>query len=735
MPRAIIQELCGTNMLFSRYKLLTALSVFAIVVLVGCRHYDNFTTYFNTYYNAQNLMEKSEDEFAYFDDKERVNPHVYVPDPSIYSKIETERGTPPFLKGFIITRDKLQPVKVKLDSVIIKGSKILAKHPKSKFVEGTLFLMAKTYFYKSEWLPAEIKCGELIDKYPDGQWSPDAHLLLSKTLLIQRKFYSGNIMLSRTVDIAWQLERYDILSEAFKLEAELALYQADLEAALRPYKQAIIQTDDGKYKAEWQCAMAGLLYRMGKFERAKTEFIKVRDYSPDYLATFESYLYEAACLNRLGEYEEAEEILADLDDDGKWEEWKPYIYIERMQAQRLKGDEQKMPEYERYADSAFVSNVALNCYYYERGMDYFSKNEWEESRSYFAKARTSRGPVYDASNDIYYNVNTWNMLRTEAEPNLIRVQKNEYIPDTLRPEAAATFYDLARIQEKLGEPDSAFFYYKTAVEIAPTNDTNSAKYYFNYAHVVRDKDPYVADSILEEIVNHFPLTEYSAEAGRLLGFTEAMEIDSVAELYNSGADLRKYGEYYFAIDQFLKLYDKYPEHELAPKSLYTIGWTYEYDLDDLDSAKIYYLELLSKYPASKYAEDILLSTEYKVAVESGNENDLKFKYIPKNNKGFELNKKAGEGQKVLKRPGFDPNSLKNKKGFDPQKHDPQKVIEQKRKEMMEKGKKMLKNPGSLLKDFDTDSPGDMIEFDNPFKDLKEDSTKTKDPKPEINKKK
>lgn len=724
-------------MLFSKNRLLTALSVFAIVVLVGCRHYDNFTTYFNTYYNAQKLMDKSEDEFSYFDEKERVTPHVYVPDPSIYSKIDTERGTPPFLKGFIITRDKLQPVKVKLDSVIIKGSKILAKHPKSNYVEGTLFLMAKTYFYQSEWLPAEIKCGELIDKYPDGQWSPDAHLLLSKTLLIQRKFYSGKIMLSRTVDIAWQLERYDILSEAFKLEAELALYQADLEDALRPYKQAIIQTDDGKYKAEWQCAMAGLLYRMGKFERAKAEFIKVRDYSPDYLAMFESYLYEAACLNRLGEFEAAEEILADLDDDGKWEEWKPFVYIERMQAKRLQGDEHAMPEYERYADSAFVSNIALNCYYYERGMDYFDVHDWSASRSYFAKARTSRGYVYDASNDIYYNVNTWDLLRTEADPNLIRIQKNEYVPDTLRPQAAATFYDLARIQEKLGEPDSAFYYYKIAVDVAPRDDTTSAKYYFNYAHVLRDKDPYVADSILEEIVNNFPLTEYSAEAGKMLGFTDAMEIDSVAELYNSGADLRKYGEFYFAIDQFLKLYTKYPKHELAPKSLYSIGWTYEYDLDNLDSAKIYYLILIDKYPTSKYAEDILLSAEYKVAVESGTDDDTKFKFQSKTPDKFNLKKKAGEGQKVLKRPQFDPSHINNNngKGFDPMQQNPQDVMRQQREQMMNKGKELMKNPQGLIKDFDVSKPGDLIKFDNPFKDNKKDSTKTNDPEPETNKKK
>jgi len=87
---------------------------------------------------------------------------------------------PQFMKDIMIEQSRLQPVKVKLDSVIIKGSKILKQHPKSDYVEGTLLLMAKSFFYQSEWVSAEIKCSELIDKFALGDLSPDAHLLLSK---------------------------------------------------------------------------------------------------------------------------------------------------------------------------------------------------------------------------------------------------------------------------------------------------------------------------------------------------------------------------------------------------------------------------------------------------------------------------------------------------------------------------------------------------------------------------
>ncbi|MGA1049517.1 MAG: tetratricopeptide repeat protein, partial [Minisyncoccia bacterium] len=212
-----------------------------------------FTTYFNTYYNAELLLKKTEQEFEYYDENIRLEPRALAPDYEIVDIDNlSQDGVPYFMQEFVVSQAKLQPVKVKLDSVLIKGSKILARKSKSEYVEGTLYLMALAYFYKGEWLPSQVKCGELIDIYPDGEKSPDAHLLFAKSLLIQRKWDYGMKMLSRTVDIAWQLERYDILSQAFRLQADLSLYKGDKEGAMRPYLQAIAQTNDKGLQAKWQ---------------------------------------------------------------------------------------------------------------------------------------------------------------------------------------------------------------------------------------------------------------------------------------------------------------------------------------------------------------------------------------------------------------------------------------------------------------------------------------------------
>jgi hypothetical protein len=195
-------------------KYIITIFLLCIASLLGCKRWDNFTTYFNTYYNQQRLLKESENEFAYQKETEANMPRVIVPDSSIIAA-STTSSPPPFMLEFIVTQKQRQAVQLQVDSIIIKGSKILARHPKSDYVDKTLYLMAEAYFYKNEWLPSQIKCSELIDKFPDSEFGPDALILYAKSLLIEKKFQQAEIMLSRTIDLAWAKKRYDILNTSF----------------------------------------------------------------------------------------------------------------------------------------------------------------------------------------------------------------------------------------------------------------------------------------------------------------------------------------------------------------------------------------------------------------------------------------------------------------------------------------------------------------------------------------
>jgi len=642
----------------------------------------------------ERLTKEAEDEFEFQDEKKRSEPRVFIPQPSIYVPDEITTGPPPFMTEFIVTKQKRQPVNVKLDSVIIKGSKILAYKAKSKYVEGSLWLMAKTFFYQEDWLNSQIKCSELIDKYTDGEFSPDAHLLYSKNLLIQRKYGAGELMLSRTVDIAWQKKRWDILAEALRIRAELALFQNDFEKALRPYRQAIAQSDDGQLKARWQLDMAALLFRIGKFDLAQKEFRKVHNFSPDYVQRFEAYLYEASSLARLGKYDESEKILNALYKDGKYEEWRSHTYAQILNIARLKNldtnyqnSNLEIPDIqtlEKTGDSLYANSNPMIAYYFEKGVDFYQQNDYRKARQQFAKSRQKRTPAYSTSMKMFDLLNNWEIARNKID-NTMKMGLDSILTlnDSTRLVISETLYSLGRIHEELNNRDSVESYYMLASIITPIENPKSAQFLHNYARVISMKDPQKSDSLLDVIVHYHPLTDFGKDAQSKLGYTQNFVIDTVAELYGSGYNLMVYGDYKFARNQLYKIYENYPQSSFAPKSLYTLGWMFEKKTFQFDSALFYYNLLIEKYPQSDYAKDVNLAVIYKNLLVKGEEipDSLKTKEI------VVIPPKLPD--KGINPPKFEPPRLDKNKENKSNINDPESIFR--------KGKELFQNPEELIK--------------------------------------
>ncbi len=648
-------------------KLVKTISFYILVAIisVSCINWDNFITYYNTYYNTDRIIKEVENEFDYQDEKKRITPRSLIPQSEIFYDKKESIGPPAFMRDFIITQQKRQPVKTKLDSIEIKGSKILAHRSKSKYVEGTLYLMAKAYFYDNAWLNSQIKTSELIDRFPDGDWSPDAHLLMSKNYLIQRKFYEGKLVLSRTVDIAWHKERYDILSEAFRLEAELALFEDDIEGAYRPYLQAIAQSGDNDLRAKWQLELATILFRAGRFDRAEVEFDKVFRFSPDYLARFEAKLYRASSLARIGRFEEAERIFQELEKDRNFEEWSVYVVAERFNLLSLQNNFAELKRYEEFTDSAYATHPALMTSYYEIGMKYFKEKDYSNARIYFARSKGTRSPVFESSQRLYFLINELESKKNKLSGVLAVLSKGESISDTLDFLIALDLFEIGRIHNQLGNPDSARYYYELAVRVSPEQNQETARYLYVYAISVKELDPIKSDSLLDIIAHRYPFTEYGKEAIKYYGYTAEFVIDSVADLFQSGDRFRRTGQYHYSIQQFRKLYINYPDSKYTPKALYTIGWIYENNLFKPDSALIHYQLLLKEYPHTEYANDVRLSVAYLLALRSGGElpDSLKPKVVTKPTKGDPGVFKVEEPPKTQEQKATPENMLKSPESF------------------------------------------------------------------------
>lgn len=595
------------------------------LVLSGCHTYDNFTTYFNTYYNMDRLLWETEYDFEGTEIMRRQKPRVLTPVDSGMRFGQDAFGKPAeipqFLKDIMVEQSRLQPVKVKLDSIIIKGSKILKQHPKSDYVEGTLLLMAKSFFYQSEWVSAEIKCSEMIDKFPLGELSPDAHLLLSKIYLIERKYALGKTMLSRTADIAWFKKRYDILSETFRFMAEQAIYESNEDEAVRPYRQAIAQSDDGEIRAGWQLDLASLYYRLGRFDKALNEFNKVLDESPELTQEFEAELYKAACLMYMKKFDEAQAILDDLDGNNNFKEYKPDILGQRLRMLRLQGKRDEFNTLARESEK-FAGFQAIPVAYFENAMSLYKQGKYDEAKHFYSKSKTVKSTVMDAAGKYFGLLNDWSqkhemLAKGKSIVDSIHSDTTKQYADSIIAKFCFAHYQLARIHDQLNNADSAVYYYKLASENVRVSDTNRPQYLYSYQKMIRKQYPELSDSLLEILAYDYGKTEYGREARQIMGFTEAVTIDTLAELYSSGVRFRNVSNYIMAARQFNRIADEYRESPLAPKALYSLGWMFENNLMQPDSALYYYRLLVERYPQSEYAKDVRAGVEIGLAYKSG----------------------------------------------------------------------------------------------------------------------
>lgn len=602
----------------SMKRILTLLSIVSLVVQ-GCAWFDNQVTYFNTYYNIRRITIEIEDEFEFQDENKRKKPRLFVPAiEGVSQNSETAQGnTMQFLKNFTVEKARLQPVGTKVDSILIKGSKILANHPKSRYIEGTLFHMAKAYFFKSEYLLSQQKCLEQVERFPDGEYSPDAHLLLAKNYLVQKKISQGIAALSKCVDVAWYRNRWDILSEAYRIQAEIAIEQGDLEKAVQPYRQAIAQSENNSIRAQWQVEMAGIYYRMGKYEIAEKQFAKVFDYLPDAVAEFEARLYRAASNTQLNRLDSADVMLSALESEKKFEEWASFITAERLALERRrKGeavDDPMLAAAERKADTSFVGRPELMAQAFQKGMDLFKRGEYDKALPYFAKAKVVRTPIYDVANKYFTYIKQWEDAQRKLRQFRVMAAVESEKRDTALRSMAKEAYAIGRLHETMGNIDSAMAYYMLAHDSTSPSDQERGRYLYAQARIMRDRDPDVADSIAQVVADLYPNSDVGRQASGELGYVADAVIDDAAELFRSGSSFRSVRDFVYASRRFNEIVDRFPDSEYAPKALYALGWMFERQVIDMDSALHYYGILVERYPRSEYAREIRPSLEYALA--------------------------------------------------------------------------------------------------------------------------
>src|SRR5215831_7746838 len=138
------------------------LALIVPLVLSGCSTYQNFTAYFNTYYNASHLFQEAVDEV------ERTP--MKSLDTLYFNPYAAQAAT-----------------SQKFDKVIEKCSHIIESYGQSKYADDAVLMIGKSFVYKGENESGVRKFQEFLQSFPTSDLRREAKLWNAKAEFFMKK--------------------------------------------------------------------------------------------------------------------------------------------------------------------------------------------------------------------------------------------------------------------------------------------------------------------------------------------------------------------------------------------------------------------------------------------------------------------------------------------------------------------------------------------------------------------
>jgi tetratricopeptide (TPR) repeat protein len=604
----------SSEMLPSRFPSILRFPLFIITLAIstpGCaitrfvgeglsRMYENTVAYFNIYYNANKLFREAEGELL---EAERANRAKGLPGLA-------QTGVP-------------AATKQKFNVVIDKCSNILAFHQESALVDDALFLIGRSYYYQAEYVKAERKFAELVGQFPTSDLRPHAEIWLLRSMA----------MLSRHDDVIRQAtsvlenlkSRPALMGEVYRTVASCYEKKDDLPRASENLQKALELLEDDDTRTETQKSLADLFFRAEDYRHAAPAYLKLSAMTGDDYLEYYGTIQAARCYRLTGLHDAALRLVDELRDNFRFSQYLDAILLERARILAARGAYAEAVEEYAFVDTVYsktesgvraafeaaqlleekLGNYPAAWVNYARAgvgsvaeVSGTSRRKSAAFNNYFeAQKQISR---LDSLVDLNAQANPDSADNSRADPG---------VRDSLKQLRAKLYYTLGELfYSEFNRPDSSVVYYRRALEgYRDTVMTPRAFFVLaDLARLVPEGASRSSDEWYRQLVQEYPASPYSAEARKILGVQPTMQQqqDPAAEMFyeiERKIESRRYSE---ALLDLHVLTKRFPTSAFAAKSLYTIGWLYEYRLANPDSALGYYKLLLERYGGSLYASAV-----------------------------------------------------------------------------------------------------------------------------------
>ena len=662
-------------------------AVLLAFILSGCGVWEDFTTYFNSYYNTKDKFQEAESAIKL----QRKN---------LFEFEETNiSGNVPQL----------------LNNVIEKSSRILQFHSDSRFVDNALLMLGKSFYYQKNYQKALRKFQELLVTRPESDLILENDLWIAKTQMRLKDFKNALPALKSLREQAVEEGEDEIIKDAYVEEIVHLIILENYPSAISLINEFLEVSDNDEVNAEVMYELGKLYIKINDVNSAIASFEKVFDYSPSFNIELNSKIELTSALRKTEENEKALSILEDMRNQNKYSDSFDKIDLETgITLYNLKRIEESVDLLMK-VDTTYITSVNSGIAKFKLGeiFEYHYKN-FDSASYYYVKSAGSTAPpeyskqasekaqlfkkyqslqksIFDARKQLSYIENpeifvqdsiafysdTLSAEEKEVqsvelgerrnpgdERGFVQPLKTPIKTETKNPPVRPTIsidsvksiivkneYDLANLFfTELKVPDSAYYYYKNIIENFPDSRYHSRSLYSlgTYYNGVGRKEE--ADSIFNFIYDNYKNENIvNAAAVQLKKPLINLTYDPADELYGDAEKILLEKKYSESVNKFYNIFREYPKSPFAPKALYAGGWILENELKLLDSAAVFYDSINAKYPQSLYASNI----KSKLTFYQGEINRRK-KVIEDSLKQIEL-KKLGETKSDSLNQSINPN--------------------------------------------------------------------------------
>lgn len=564
--------------------------------------YDNFSAYFNTFYNASMLYDQALKDI-------QQSKQTY--------ELTLLAGNNP--APFAIS----QTAKQNFNEVIVKASKVLQYHPNSEFTEDCLFMIGIAYYYQADNLRGERKFLEIESTFPKTKRFAEAEMYYGGLQLTGMEKEEGRDRVLHAIVLAKQEKLREVVAMSSAILSDYYLKQGDtLKAA--DYLDTASAFSDGDAAAIYACRAGNLHTSMREYPEALDEYTRTRDQARDINIRFYGTYYLARVHRLMHDYHEALTGLKRIRTDDKYFTYFPLVDYQEATVLFDSGEvSTAVTDYQKI-DTAYSTSEAATRSAYRLASTYlYLVGDFQTALKYYQRVG-SHPQVYPISDDGRqmatlvqgYLISSYKVVLSDSlyRQAVIARERNDTTStytagalDTLYEHAAQARDELAgMLMFKLQMPDSAVKSYKIILKHFSKSKVYPSALYTLGEYYYTSGDTAEGRKYLQELIADHQDSPFAISASSVLGTSPPVYVDSSQIRYSQAVTLTDSGNYPAALDTLKGLIND-KKSALAPQALYTAGWIYEHKLQMPDSAFKFYKQLSVEFPSSRYSERVTLA--------------------------------------------------------------------------------------------------------------------------------